>query len=81
MANKIEDIYTDIISSLPPTERLQLATLILNGLAKQQIRREINFVDDVDDSDVWTQEDQDDLALFAFQHGVAYFSQEEDETE
>ncbi len=78
MKNKVENIYCEIISSLPPTERLQLATLILNGLAKQQIRREINFVDD---SDVWTQEDQEDLAVFAFQHGVAYFSQEEDEAE
>ncbi|USR90072.1 hypothetical protein NEA10_14615 [Phormidium yuhuli AB48] len=75
MANKVENIYTDIISSLPPTERLQLATLILNGLAKQQMDREINFVDD---SDVWTREDEEDLALFAFQQGVTDLSQEED---
>lgn len=27
----VQDVYADITRKLPPTERLQLATLILNG--------------------------------------------------
>ena len=35
MMNTAQDIYTQVISTLPPAERLQLAMLILNDLVQQ----------------------------------------------
>lgn len=58
MPKSVQEIYTQVIYNLPPTERLQLATLILSGLVKQNIAV-------IDDSDTWTDQDQLDLAAFS----------------
>ncbi|MFN5816113.1 MAG: hypothetical protein ACK47D_08600 [Pseudanabaena sp.] len=71
MPKVVQEIYTQIISNLPPTERLQLATLILNGLVKQNVAV-------IDDSDTWTEQDQLDLAAFSMQYAAtALFEDEE----
>jgi hypothetical protein len=74
MPKAVQEIYTQVISNLPPTERLQLATLILNGLVKQNVAV-------IDDSDTWTEQDQLDLAAFSTQYAVTAFSEEEEITE
>ena len=63
MLKVVQEIYTQVISNLPPTERLQLATLILNGLVKQDVAV-------IDDSDIWTEQDQLDLATFSMQYAA-----------
>ncbi len=45
----------------PPTARLQLAALILNGLTN--LDKNI-----IDDSDTWTEEDQLEIAAFSRQN-------------
>ncbi len=61
-ANQIvQDIYADITRKLPPTERLQLAALILNGLTN--LDKNI-----IDDSDTWTEEAQLEIAAFSMQN-------------
>ncbi len=57
----VQDIYADITRKLLPTERLKLATLILNGLTN---------IDQpfIDDNDTWTEEDQLDIAAFSIQN-------------
>ncbi len=61
--SNIQQIYTQVISNLSPTERLQLATLILNDLVQQN--RTV-----YDDSDTWTEEDQQDVTAFSLQHAI-----------
>jgi hypothetical protein len=71
MANTVQEIYTQFISNLPSAERLQLATLILNGLVQQESTA-------VDDSDIWTEQDQFDLAAYSLQHAATSFPDEEE---
>lgn len=68
MPNSVEEIYAEVISSLPPAERLQLATLILNGLVQQNAAV-------VDVSNSWTEQDQLDLAVFSLQHAAIILSE------
>jgi len=74
MPKAVQEIYTQVISNLPPTERLQLATLILNGLVKQDVAV-------IDDSDTWTEQDQLDLAAFSMQYAVTVLFEDEKITE
>jgi len=63
MPTTIQEIYTQVIRTLSPTERLQLATLILNDLVQHN-------ADVVDQSDTWTEQDQLDLVAFSLQYAV-----------
>jgi hypothetical protein len=74
MPKAVQEIYTQVISNLPATERLQLATLILNGLVKQEATV-------IDDSDTWTEQDQQDLAAFSMQYAVTALIEDEEITE
>jgi hypothetical protein len=58
MPTTIQEIYSQILRTLPPAERLRLATLILNDLVQQD-------TDAVDQSDTWTEQDQLDLINFS----------------
>lgn len=71
MPNSVEEIYAQVISSLPPAERLQLATLILNGLVQQDAAV-------VDISNSWTEQDQLDLAAFSLQHAAIALLKDEE---
>jgi hypothetical protein len=59
------------MSTLSPTEQLQLATLILDGLTQQ------NTVA-IDDGDTWTEQDQLDLAAFAWEYTTTAFPEDEE---
>ncbi|NJK28222.1 MAG: hypothetical protein HC925_06630 [Coleofasciculaceae cyanobacterium SM2_3_26] len=59
------------IATLSPTERLQLATLILNDLTQQSATA-------VDDSDMWTAPDCSDLAAFSWQCAATAFPDSEE---
>ncbi|GAB4476489.1 MAG: hypothetical protein OHK0037_38150 [Elainellaceae cyanobacterium] len=71
MPTTIQEIYTQVIASLSLTERLQLAMLILNGLAQQNATV-------VDNSDAWTEQDQLDLAAFSLQYAAIAFPNDEE---
>ena len=73
MPKVVQEIYTQVISNLLPTERLQLATLILNGLVKQDVAV-------IDDSDIWTEQDQLDLAAFSMQYAATALLEDEEIT-
>lgn len=62
-----QEIYNQVIRNLPPTERLRLATLILNELIQPNISI-------VDESDTWTEQDQLDLTTFSLQHATTLLS-------
>ncbi|MBD1926415.1 hypothetical protein H6F74_09155 [Trichocoleus sp. FACHB-90] len=63
MPTTIQEIYTQVIRTLSPTERLRLATLILNDLVQHN-------GDVVDQSDTWTEQDQLDLVGFSLQYAA-----------
>ena len=73
MPKVVQEIYTQVVSNLLPTERLQLATLILNGLVKQDVAV-------IDDSDIWTEQDQLDLATFSMQYAATALLEDEEIT-
>jgi hypothetical protein len=70
METNIQEIYTQFVLNLSPTERLQLATLILNDLVVQQ-------VPSAEYNDTWSEEDQRDLVNFSLQYSATAFSDTE----
>ena len=57
-----EEIYTETVRSLPSSERLRLATMILEGLSSSAGM--------LDYSDAWSENDLADLTRFAQQHAA-----------
>ena len=53
-----QEIYKTWVQSLPTTERLRLATLILNDIVPALI---------IDEDDAWSEQDLHDLSAFALQ--------------
>lgn len=68
MPTTIQEIYIQVIRSLSPSERLRLATLILNDLVQKNITV-------IDESNTWTEQDQLDLAAFSMQYALHPFSE------
>ena len=68
MSTTVQEIYNRVVCNLSPTERLRLATLILNDLAQQNLSI-------VDQSDTWTQQDQLDVTTFSLQYAATLFAE------
>lgn len=73
MPTTAQEVYSQIILTLSPIERLRLATLILNELVQQNISV-------IDQSNTWTEEDQTDLANFSLQYAATTFPEDEEIT-
>ncbi|MBD2496457.1 hypothetical protein [Nostoc sp. FACHB-280] len=71
MSKTAQEIYSQIVRNLPPTERLRLANLILNELVQQNLSI-------IDESDTWTEEDQRDLVAFSLQNTASFFDDSEE---
>ncbi len=71
MLSTAQDVYNEIVRALSPTERLRLATLILNELAPQNSLT-------IDQSDEWTEQDQAEVISFSLQYADSLFPNEED---
>jgi hypothetical protein len=66
MSKTAQEIYSQVVRNLPPTERLRLANLILNELVQQNISI-------IDERDTWTEEDQLDLVAFSLQNTASLY--------
>lgn len=71
MLTTAQEIYTKILLTLPPIERLRLATLILNDLVEHNQTV-------VDYSDTWTEEDQIDITNFSLQYAATLLPESEE---
>lgn len=71
MANTAQEIYTQVVRTLPLTERLRLANLILNDLVEQNVVV-------VEQSNTWTEQDRIDLTNFSMQYAVTVFPEDEE---
>ncbi len=69
----IQEIYQNIVATLPLSNRLRLAALILNDLAQQNVAV-------IDASDTWTEQNQLELTLFSLQYENSLFPDEEEIT-
>jgi hypothetical protein len=67
----IQEIYQNIVATLPLSDRLRLAALILNGLTQQNVAV-------IDASNTWTKQDQLELTSFSLQHANNLFPDEEE---
>ncbi|UBF28434.1 hypothetical protein K9N68_11495 [Kovacikia minuta CCNUW1] len=70
MPTSAQEIYIQIVRTLPPTEQLRLANLILNELVVQDLSV-------IDQSDRWTDQDQAELANFSLQYAATLFPEDE----
>ncbi|MFM7381495.1 MAG: hypothetical protein ACKO1W_00315 [Microcystaceae cyanobacterium] len=63
MTTSAQELYTQTVRNLPPTERIKLATLILNGLVDQPSSA-------IEESETWTEQDQNELLNFSLQYAT-----------
>ena len=71
MATTAQEVFTETVRVLPPTERLRLAALILQDLAQTDMTV-------VDTSSVWSEQDQRDLTAFSLQYAAKLYPEEEE---
>ena len=74
MPTSAQEVYIQVVRTLPPTERLRLATLILNELVEQDSSV-------VDRSDCWTDRDIVDVNNFSLQYAATLFPEDEENVE
>lgn len=71
MAITAQEVFTETVRALPPTERLRLAALILQDLAQADMAV-------VDTSSVWSEQDQSDLTAFSLQYAAKLYPEEDE---
>jgi len=71
MPTTAQDVFTETVRALPPTERLRLASLILNDLAQTNLAI-------VEVADTWNEEDQNDLTAFSLRYAAAVYREDEE---
>lgn len=71
MSTTVREVYARVLSTLSPTDRLRLATLILNDLVQQNLSV-------VDESETWTEEDKLDITTFSLQYAATIFPENEE---
>jgi hypothetical protein len=67
----IQEIYQSIVATLPLSDRLRLAALILSELTQQNVAV-------IDVSDTWTERDQLELTSFSLQYANSLFLEEKE---
>jgi len=64
-------VFTETVLALPPSERLRLASLILQDLTKSEVTA-------VDRRDDWNQQDLSDLTTFSLQYAAQIYPEDEE---
>lgn len=71
MARTAQEVFTENVQSLSPGERLRLATMILQELAKSAVAI-------VDRSDTWSEQDQRDLTAASLKYAAELYPEEQE---
>lgn len=71
MPTTAQEVYSQVIRTLSPNERLRLATLILNELVQQNMCV-------IDQGNTWTEQDQTDLVNLSLQYAAKIFLADEE---
>lgn len=71
MLTTAQEVFSQAVSALPPTERLRLAALILDDLTQSNLSV-------VDTGDAWSAEDQADLMAFSLHYAATLYPEDEE---
>jgi hypothetical protein len=71
MAITAQEVFAETAQTLPPTERLRLAALILQDLARADVAV-------VDSSDIWNEQDQSDVTVAALRYAAKFYPEEDE---
>ena len=71
MAQTAQEVFTETVRALPPSERLRLAALILQELTQSEVAG-------VDRRDTWNEQDQRDLTTLSLQYAAELYPEEEE---
>lgn len=71
MALTAQEVFTETVRALPPSERLRLAALILQDLTQSEVAG-------VDRGDTWNDQDQRDLTTLSLQYAGELYPEEEE---
>ena len=66
MALTAQEVYTGTVRALPPSERLRLASLILQDLTRSDLAV-------ADRGDTWTERGQQDLTAFSVRYAAELY--------
>lgn len=67
----VEDIYAEVTRCLSLTERLKLASLLLNDIAQLDVTA-------IDQANSWSEVDQREVAAFAWQYAATALPDEDE---
>jgi hypothetical protein len=70
MATTVDEIYEQAMKTLTASDRLRLATMILNGIPPQSVGE---YRDD------WTDEDMRDVSRYSLQRASTSFGEDEED--
>jgi len=71
MALTAQDVFAETVRTLPPSERLRLAALILQDLAQSDAAL-------LDKSDMWSERDQRDLTTVSLKYAAELYPEEQE---
>ena len=71
MALTAQDVFAETVRTLPPSERLRLAALILQDLAQSDAAL-------LDKSDTWSERDQRDLTTVSLKYAAELYPEEQE---
>jgi hypothetical protein len=66
-----QEVFTETVRALPPSERLRLAALILQELTQSEVAG-------VDRGDTWNEQDQRDLTTLSLQYAAELYPEEDE---
>jgi len=66
-----QEVFTETVRALPPSERLRLATLILQELAQSEVTV-------VERCDAWSEQDQRDLTAASLKYAAELYPEEQE---
>lgn len=70
-----QEVYADTVLKLTPAERFRLASLILDELTRVGA-----FPAVVDSTDIWTEQDQQDVTRFSLSYAASLYPEDEELT-
>ena len=71
MAMTAQEVFTETVRVLPPSERLRLAALILQELSQSDLAL-------VGRNDTWSEQDQRDLTAVSLKYAAELYPEEEE---
>ncbi len=71
MTATAQEVFTETVRALPPSEKFRLAAFILQELAQSEVVV-------VERSDTWSEQDQSDLTSATLQYAAKLYPEEEE---